>query len=127
MLVYGSVGAAVINIVLNYLFIPKFGFVAAGYTTLISYIIFALSNCYTMRFTLRKRKLPDNLYNYKALLLIFIVFILSGFEHSIANMYYISVANLLSLKSLLYILIMILGNSVGSILIALYYNRFYKN
>ena len=79
MLVYGSVGAAVINIVLNYLFIPKFGFVAAGYTTLISYIIFALSNCYTMRFTLRKRKLPDNLYNYKALLLIFIVFILSGF------------------------------------------------
>lgn len=79
MLVYGSAGAAVINIVLNYLFIPKCGFVAAGYTTLISYIIFALSNCYTMRFTLRKRKLPDNLYNYKALLLIFIVFMFSGF------------------------------------------------
>ena len=55
------------------------------------------------------------------------VFILCGFEHSVANMYYISVANLLSLKSLLYILIMILGNSVGSILTALYYNRFYKN
>lgn len=79
MLVYGSVGAAVINIVLNYLFIPKYGFVAAGYTTLISYIIFALSNCYTMRFAVRKRKLTENLYNYKALLLIFIVFMLSGF------------------------------------------------
>ena len=44
MLVYGSVGAAILNIVLNYFLIPLFGFVAAGYTTLASYIVFALSN-----------------------------------------------------------------------------------
>lgn len=79
MLVYGSVGAAVLNIVLNYLLIPVLGFVAAGYTTLASYIVFALSNYYTMRLVLKKRNLPDNLYNYKALLWLFIVFMIVGF------------------------------------------------
>lgn len=33
---------AILNIVLNYVFIPKFGFVAAGYTTLICYIIYCV-------------------------------------------------------------------------------------
>ena len=34
-----TVIAAVTNIVLNYLFIPKFGYVAAAYTTLVSYFV----------------------------------------------------------------------------------------
>ena len=79
MLVYGSVGAAILNIVLNYFLIPVFGFVAAGYTTLASYIVFALSNYYTMRLVLKKRNLPDNMYDYKALLWLFIVFMIVGF------------------------------------------------
>ncbi len=73
------------------------------------------------------KKINNEIGKYSCIFMCVMVFILSGFEHSIANMYYISVANLFSLKSFLYILIMILGNSVGSILIALYYNRFYKN
>lgn len=73
------------------------------------------------------KKIYNEIGKYSCIFMCVMVFILSGFEHSIANMYYISVANLLSLKSLLYILIMLLGNSTGSILIALYYNRFYKN
>lgn len=73
------------------------------------------------------KKINNEIGKYSCIFMCVMVFILSGFEHSIANMYYISVANLLSLKSLLYILVMLLGNSVGSILIALYYNRFYKN
>ena len=79
MLVYGSVGAAILNIVLNYFLIPVFGFIAAGYTTLVSYIVFALSNYYIMRLALKKRNLPDNLYNYKALLWLFIVFMIVAF------------------------------------------------
>ena len=79
MLVYGSVGAAILNIVLNYFLIPVFGFIAAGYTTLVSYIVFALSNYYTMRLVLKKRNLPDNMYDYKALLWLFIVFMIVGF------------------------------------------------
>lgn len=78
MLVYGSIGAAVLNIVLNYLLIPIFGFVAAGYTTFISYIVFALSNYFTMKLILKKKKLPDNMYDYKALLCLFIVFMIVG-------------------------------------------------
>lgn len=73
------------------------------------------------------KKINNEIGKYSCIFMCVMVFILSGFEHSIANMYYISVANLLSLKSLLYIFVMLLGNSIGSILIALYYNRFYKN
>jgi len=34
--------AALINIILNYIFIPKYGFVAAGYTTMFSYALLSL-------------------------------------------------------------------------------------
>lgn len=47
------------------------------------------------------------------------VFILCGFEHCIANMYYFSVADIWSLKTLGYTGIMVLGNSVGSFIIPL--------
>lgn len=79
MLVYGSVGSAVLNIVLNRIFIPTFGFVAAGYTTLVSYIVFAVSNYCTMKNVLHKRKLQDNMYNYKALVWVFVLFMICGF------------------------------------------------
>ena len=79
MLVYGSVGAALLNIALNAWLIPIFGFVAAGYTTLASYIVFALSNCYAMRVVLKKRGVPDKLYNYRGLFWLFAGFTASGF------------------------------------------------
>lgn len=79
LLVYGSIGAAVLNIVLNYILIPRCGFVAAGYTTLVSYIVFALSNRYMMKLVLRKRNIPDNLCDYKALTLVFVAFSFSAF------------------------------------------------
>ena len=47
------------------------------------------------------------------------VFILAGFEHCVANMYYFSAANMWTWKTVLYVLVMIAGNSVGSILLAL--------
>lgn len=45
------------------------------------------------------------------------VFILCGFEHCIANMFYFSLAGAWSGKAFLYLLIMTIGNSVGGILI----------
>jgi formate/nitrite transporter FocA (FNT family) len=48
-----------------------------------------------------------------------IVFILCGFEHSIANMYYFSVAAMWGAKSFGYMGIMILGNAVGGVLFPL--------
>ena len=40
-------------------------------------------------------------------------FILSGFEHSIANMFYFAAAHRLDVESILYLLLIILGNSLG--------------
>lgn len=48
-----------------------------------------------------------------------IVFILCGFEHCVANMFYFSVANVWSGKTILYLLIMTLGNACGGVLIPL--------
>lgn len=45
------------------------------------------------------------------------VFILSGFEHSIAGMYYFSVAGMWSADALLAIAVMTAGNAVGGMLI----------
>lgn len=78
-LAYSSIGAAIVNVVLNYLFIPKFGFVAAGYTTLASYIIFALSNYSSLQNILKRRDLPNNMYNYKLLTIIFMLFAFISF------------------------------------------------
>ena len=47
------------------------------------------------------------------------VFILCGFEHCVANMFYITFANMWSWRALGYMLIMILGNSVGGVLLPL--------
>lgn len=56
---------------------------------------------------------------YFAVFLCVTVFILAGFEHCVANMYYFSVAGMWEWKAILYMYIMILGNSAGSIIIAL--------
>ncbi len=55
--------------------------------------------------------------NKKTVLGIFVaipVFILSGFEHSVANMFYFATGAAYSLQSLLYTLLFILGNSIGA-------------
>ena len=75
--------------------------------------------------TFKKEK--DSIVRYLAIFICVIVFILSGFEHCIANMYYISLAKVWSLKAVLSMLIMILGNSVGSIFIAIFNNKIKEN
>lgn len=74
-----SVIAAVINILLNYLFIPVFGFVAAAYTTLISYLVLAFMDYLYMVKVYRDHNINKNLYNIKGLVLVFLVFSGLGF------------------------------------------------
>ena len=64
---------------------------------------------------------------YAPIFMCVMTFILCGFEHCVANMYYFFVAGLFNTKVLLYLLIMILGNSIGSIIIAFFYNRYNKD
>lgn len=61
-LVKGSILSAVLNIVLNFILIPVFGYVVAGYTTLFSYIVFWLSNLYYMNKSC-KDKIEDYRYD----------------------------------------------------------------
>lgn len=59
----------------------------------------------------------SNVVKLLGIILPVMVFIVSGFEHCVANMFYFSYSNVWSFKALLYILIMTLGNSLGSILL----------
>ena len=78
-LVYASIGSMLVNVVLNYLFIPKFGFVVAGYTTWFSYILFAYANYRAMKKIFNKKDIANDLYNYKVLIAIMLVFTIVGF------------------------------------------------
>lgn len=57
---------------------------------------------------------------YICIFMCVIVFILCGFEHCVANMFYFSVAGVWSVRTLIYVLVMVLGNSIGSVFIAIY-------
>ena len=59
---------------------------------------------------------PHTLGKYLAIFLGVMVFILAGFEHCVANMFYFSVANLWSLRTVLYLLVMTAGNAVGGLI-----------
>lgn len=56
---------------------------------------------------------------YIAVFICVTVFILAGFEHCVANMYYFTVAGVWGWNAILALYVMIIGNSLGSILLAL--------
>lgn len=62
----------------------------------------------------------DTFSKYAGVFLGVVVFILCGFEHSIANMYYFSVASMFSLRTVAYLLLMILGNAIGCVMFPLF-------
>ncbi len=55
-----------------------------------------------------------------------IVFILSGYEHCVANMFYFTVARVWSLNTVLYLLVMTAGNAVGGMFIPFVRKAFAK-
>ncbi len=72
------------------------------------------------------KKENSDIGKYILIVMGIMAFILCGFEHCVANMFYFSIAGIWSTKVFVYLLIMILGNSVGSIVIAFYDNKFNK-
>ncbi len=69
------------------------------------------------------KKGEDFIIKYLSIFICVVVFILCGFEHCIANMYYISLAKAWSFKSAISMLFMIFGNSVGAIIMSLFNNK----
>lgn len=74
MLVLASILSAVANIILNWFFIKQFGYIAAGYTTLFSYLLFALCNYFAMKQGVKKQSFSRKAFDYKTLTLIFVGF-----------------------------------------------------
>lgn len=67
--------SALANIGLNLLLMPKFGYLAAGYVTLICYIIYALAHYAFMRKVCKEKLNTKSVYNDKLILLISLVYL----------------------------------------------------
>jgi len=65
-----SILAALINIGLNRVFIPMFGYVAAGYTTLFCYILLAISHFLCMKLICKKHNFTAKVYDVKSMCLL---------------------------------------------------------
>lgn len=99
-LVAGSILSALVNIFLNFLLIPKVGFIVAGYTTLISYLIFCLMNYFYMKKACKKNNIDFHkvrLYDYKFLIALFAFFaVTSGISMVLYNFLFIRYAIIVS-------------------------------
>lgn len=72
----GTIIAAATNLVLNLIFIPKYGFIAAAYTTLFSYAILFIIHFVLTTIGMKKKKWYDDMYNIMiAVLAMGVVFI----------------------------------------------------
>ncbi len=74
----GSIATAILNIALNFVFIRRFGFIAAGYTTLACYIIYSVCHFLFTKRVLSKRNIHTGVFDHRVLLLIGIGVIVVG-------------------------------------------------
>lgn len=73
---YSSIGVAVLNLVLNYIFINAFGYIAAGYTTLFCYLVFAVTHYIAMRKVCKKHLDNANIWKINQIVLMTVGFII---------------------------------------------------
>ena len=70
---------AVLNVALNYVFIKRYGYFAAGYTTLFCYIVYAVMHYVFMKVVTRQNSAESNTYSLEFMLVLSAGFILVGF------------------------------------------------
>ena len=73
-----STTGAILNILLNAIFIPKFGFIAAAYTTLICYMAFMAMHFIFSKKVLRKQNIYEAVYNNSFIIIISIAILAIG-------------------------------------------------
>lgn len=74
-----SITGATLNLLLNYICIERFGYIAAGYTTLVCYIVYSFTHFFFMNKISRDNLPGRRVYNMKSILMITAVFMLGGF------------------------------------------------
>lgn len=77
-------------------------------------ILFLSIGCGIMMY-LAVKGWTENTSTWLIVILPVMIFILSGFEHSIANMFYFAMANEYSIKAFLYVGLMLIGNAIGTL------------
>ena len=66
--------AAVLNVILNYIFINRYGYIAAGYTTMACYIIYALAHGILCRKISKEKTKNGQIYDMKQIFILSTVF-----------------------------------------------------
>ena len=64
---YASITGAILNILLNAIFIPIYGFIAAAYTTLVCYAVFMLMHYYFSKKVLKDQTITEQIYDMKTI------------------------------------------------------------
>lgn len=75
---YISMAGAALNIVLNYIGIKSFGYIAAAYTTLICYILFAMAHYIYMNYCVKMLFGADQVFDSKRLVVLAMIILLIG-------------------------------------------------
>ena len=73
-----TVSSAVLNIALNFYCIRAFGYIAAGYTTLVCYIAYTVFHYFAFKNTCKKNGIDKSPYNTKLFLLVSVLFSMVG-------------------------------------------------
>lgn len=74
-----SVIGALLNVILNYIFIKRYGYCAAAYTTLVCYIVYVMAHYLFMRRICNRYMNGVVVYKPSVLLTVFAVFLAAGF------------------------------------------------
>lgn len=77
-IMFATMGSAVLNVSMNYIFIRQFGYIAAGYTTLFCYIVYTLFHYLVYVRTCKRHGINKMPYNAQAVFLISIIIIVLG-------------------------------------------------
>ncbi len=107
-----SLLGAITNISLNYFFIKWFGYIAAGYTTLVSYMVYGIGHLVFMEHIFNKAE-HMHLFNFKAYFLQLLVVVLFCV---VCNFLYSFVLLRFALLVLLFIIILACRNKIASII-----------
>lgn len=79
LIMIASVVGAFLNIVLNYIFIKMFGYITAGYTTLVCYLIYSIAHYILMNIICNKYCDCIRPYETKKIISITVLFVVIGF------------------------------------------------
>lgn len=93
-IVFGSLSVALLNILLNYVFIPRYGFISAGYTTLISYIVYSLIHFYLMKRVLTKNGKSLEVFDLRIIMITSVVLV-------VGSILFVSVYDLIIIRYLI--------------------------